>query len=361
MKKNRILLLINSLGVGGAEKVFVEDANALVQKGYDVYFAVLYASKSESEMWGKLTMGQKRIWKLDFINLYDWRSYLSFIRMVRKENIGLVYSTLDDANFVSKVVRFFAGFKLFCREANLTQDKPIKFKVADIILNFFVHKLVMVAEAVKCSYASYDPFHKSKMVVLYNGVFVPECVIRSKNIDDPVRMVAVGSFTEKKGFLGLVEIFKDCIVSGNNYTLEIIGTGPLYTSVSAKIKEWGLEDKITCPGVMDKEVLKKKYLQADIFLLTSKKEGCPNVLLEAMSYGIAPVCYSVGAVPEIIENDISGIVISPGDQESFGKELKRLIDNPQEVENLGLSARERIEDKFSFEMHLKNLISILES
>lgn len=339
-KDINILFLINSVSNGGAEGVFMNEVKALVSLGYQTEISTLYPDK--------------------FKNLYDFNGYLALIRKIKKENITHVYSTLDDANFVAKIVRIFVKFKLFCREANMTEDKSIKFKAADILLNFLVYKLVMVAEAVKYSYLSYDPYHKHKMYVLLNGVAIPE-VTQRREVSSPVKILAVGGITQKKGFADLVQIIRDYVLKNNkNFVLEIIGGGPLLSQIKSQIQDFGLEDYIKCLGAMNKEGLKAKYEEADIFVLTSKKEGCPNVLLEAASYGLAPVCFGVGAVPEILENNISGIVIAKGDREAFGKAISDLLSNPTKIITLGLGARERMIKNFSFDVHMKNLLYTLE-
>ncbi len=337
----KILFLINNLGVGGAEGVFKRDAEALANLGFQTEIYFLYPN--------------------NFKNLYDIRGYVTLIKKIRREKIDIVYSTLDDANFVAKVVRIFTTFKLFCREANMTEDKSLKFKITDVILNFLVHKLVMVAEAVKNSYASYDPLHKNKMAVLYNGVAIPAVYRKARENIGLVKIIAVGSFTKKKGIEDLVLIFKDYIFPKNkNFMLQIVGDGPLFNSVSERIKEYGLEDKIKCPGALSKNVLEKFYLDSDIFVLTSKKEGCPNVLLEAGVYGLAPVCFSVGAVPEIIENGISGIVVPKDDKKAFGEAILSLMEDMKRINKMGERARVRIANNFSCDLHIKNLLKILD-
>lgn len=339
-EKNKILFLINNLSQGGAEGVFKADCEALLRLGH------------QAEIW--------ELYPSNFKNLYDLRGYINLIRKIKKENITYIYSTLDDANLVAKIVRIFVKFKLFCREANMTEDKSWKFKIADVLLNFLVYKLVMVAEAVKQSYISYDPYHKDKMVVLYNGVLIPE-FIPKKEISDPIKILAVGSITAKKGFADLVQIIRDYVLKNNkNFILEIIGDGPLLSQIKHQIKDFGLEDYIKCLGAMSKEDLKAKYQEADIFVLTSKKEGCPNVLLEAASYGLAPVCFAVGAVPEIIRDRFSGIVVSKGDKKAFAEAINSLLADRVKIENMGARARERVAEKFSFEKHIKNLIKTLE-
>lgn len=337
----KILFLINNLSRGGAEGVFAAEAEALSRLGYDTEIYELYPN--------------------NFKNIYDWSGYRALIKKIRKEKIGIVYSTLDDANFVAKFVRIFVYFKLFCREANMTEDKPRKFKLADIFLNFLVYKLVMVASAVKDSYASYDPYHASKMTVLYNGVQIPDVPREFRESYNPVRIMAVGSFTPKKGFEDLVSIFKDYIFPNNkNFLLEIVGEGVLMDKIKADIKNAGMSHHIRCPGLFDKEKLREHYKKAQVFVLTSKKEGCPNVLLEASSYGLAPVCFSVGAVPEIIENKVSGIYVPKGEKEKFGRALSELIENPKEINAMGNQARNVMKKKFTFALHMQNLLKTLE-
>lgn len=359
-KDAHILFLINSLSHGGAENVFINDINALSKLGFKCSIAFLYSGKCDADMVSRLAINESSIWRFNFKSLYDPQSYFSLVKKIRREKISIVYSTLDNANFAAKIVRIFASFKLFCREANMTEDKPLKFKIADIVLNFLVHKLVMVAEAVKDSYASYDPFHRGKMAVLYNGVSIPADTAHSIKPGNPIKIIAVGSFTPKKGFEDLVMIFKDYVYNDKNFRLEIIGDGILFDKISSEIKEYRMDDKIQCLGSMSHDSLKNHYLDSQIFALTSKKEGCPNVLLEAASFGLASVCFSVGAVPEIIENNVSGIFVPKGDREAFGMALNNLLENPEKIISMGKLARQEIIKRFSSEVHLKNLLNTLE-
>lgn len=348
MATKKIVFVINNLAVGGAESVFVDEIKALTDLGYECKIALLYGNKSG-----------ENVWNLNFKNLYDVRAYIFFIKKIRKYKPDVIYSTLDDANFVAKIVRLFVHTKLFCREANMTEDKHIKFKVADVILNFLVYKLVMVAGAVRDSYAHYDPFHKNKMVVLHNGVKIP-VAIQPKNNIGPTRIMAVGSFTSKKGFEELVSICKRVHEKNENFLLEIIGDGPLFQKIQDQIVAFELQNNIKCLGILDGVARNKYYTDSHIFVLTSKKEGCPNVLLEAMAHGLAPVAYAVGGVPEIVSDKVSGILVAPQSREDFAKTLLHLIENHEILKSMGQAAREKMVSSFSFDRHIKNLVKVLE-
>lgn len=360
MKQQKILFVINNISSGGAEEVFVKEINALTERGYDCSIALIYSSASKVSLVSRLCIPEDRVWSFNFKNLYDVSAYISFVRKIKQGNVDIVYSTLDDANFVSKITRIFTPFKLFCREANMTDSKHIKFKISDIFLNFFVYKLVMVADAVKKSYALYDPFHKNKMTVLYNGVEIPGQTA-SLVVSGPIRMLAVGSFTKKKGFEDLVSLCKEYVwVRNKNFILEIVGNGPLLEHVQEKIRELGLDDNVRCVGALDQAALSDRYKESHVFVLASQREGCPNVLLEAMAHGLASVAYSVGGVPEIIQNDVSGLIVPPGDKEAFGKAILSLMENHEIMTKIGHNAREAMVEGFSFETHIRKLTTILE-
>lgn len=85
---------------------------------------------------------------------------------------------------------------------------------------------------------------------------------------------------------------------------------------------------------------------ADICLMPSHYEGLPRAVIEAMAYGVAPLLSSVGGHPELVENDVHGVLIEPGDIEALAAGLTRLADDAAWREQLGQAARQRIASDF---------------
>ena len=106
------------------------------------------------------------------------------------------------------------------------------------------------------------------------------------------------------------------------------------------IKNYKLDDKIILPGSIPDA---SKYLPAfDIFVLPSTKEGFPYTLLEAMAAGLPIVATNVGAVPEILENKKTGLIVPPADSFTLKKAITQMIDNSENARRLGNNAKEKL-------------------
>lgn len=97
------------------------------------------------------------------------------------------------------------------------------------------------------------------------------------------------------------------------------------------------------------------YSSFDLFLMTSKSEGLPNTLLEAMALMVPSVATAVGGVPELVEHGRSGFLAEAGDAEGLAEIVIRLLQNPDIRREIGKEGRKRIETRFSFETRVKRI------
>ena len=79
----------------------------------------------------------------------------------------------------------------------------------------------------------------------------------------------------------------------------------------------------------------------DILMHPSRSEGLGTAVIDAMALGVPPVAFAVGGLPEVIVNEVSGVLVAPGDTEAFAKEVGRLANDPALRTALGEGARER--------------------
>jgi glycosyltransferase involved in cell wall biosynthesis len=134
----------------------------------------------------------------------------------------------------------------------------------------------------------------------------------------------VGRFIPTKNQLELIDIFST--VRLNGWRLLFLGDGPTRKAAEEKVREDNLEGVVFFAGNVTNV---DNYLaSSEIFAFTSLSEGFPNVLLEGMSAGLACVSYDCVAGPsEIIDDEVSGYLVPPGDQVAFGKRLRELMMN----------------------------------
>jgi glycosyltransferase involved in cell wall biosynthesis len=349
-----VVFFINNLGMGGAEKVFIADANALHREGRDVRMVLLYGGPEKNPWLDRLELPQDRIVFLRAKHIKDRAAYRELRSLLKSLPDAVLFATLHDATFVSRIVSLgLKHVRLVTREANTVEKKTFLHKLADGLMNARVDVMIAVSEEVKRSLASYQPQYANKISVLYNGVDFPADA--SHTPDDGLRVLNVGSLTPKKAQDVLLDAFALVAKEFPNATLRIVGDGVLREALKAGAEKLNVSQHVHFLGNKSFTEVQNEYRNADLFVLSSDQEGCPNVLLEAMSYGVPSIATSVGAVPEIITDGENGLVVPRRDPAKLAVALRALLSDAGRREKLGAAGRERIREAFTAEKHLNFL------
>ena len=174
------------------------------------------------------------------------------------------------------------------------------------------------------------------------------------NADDPVRILSVGRAVEKKGYPGLIEALGR-LPSGLHWRLDHIGGGVLLGSLKRRARLAGLDGRIRWLGPQSQDAVLEAYRGADVFVLNCRiagdgdRDGLPNVLMEAQSQGVACLSTRVSAVPELITDDETGLLVAPDDPAALTAALIRLITSPGLRQRLGEAGAARVSASFDFE------------
>jgi glycosyltransferase involved in cell wall biosynthesis len=173
--------------------------------------------------------------------------------------------------------------------------------------------------------------HAARMHVVYNGVDVnifhpdPKDAARQRlgvTSDDPLIMFA-GNLVPVKGLDVLVEALASIAGAGRRFQCVMIGGGPLKAALTARIQSLGLGGCVRLIGARPLEELANWYQAADLFVLPSRSEGMPNVLLEAAACGTPFIATSVGGIPEFAD---SKALVPPGDVFALTERLAVFLD-----------------------------------
>ncbi len=155
-------------------------------------------------------------------------------------------------------------------------------------------------------------------------------------------VLAVGRLDPQKGFDILIKAFAQFSMEHPDWELQILGEGGGRTSLETLIERMGLQDKVTMPGAV-KDV-DGHYAKAGMFVLSSRFEGFPNVLIEAMRMGCAVVATDCPSGPsEIISHNWDGMLVDVDDVEELANVLTVLAQEKALREKLGSRAVERTE------------------
>ncbi|MBG0562483.1 glycosyltransferase family 4 protein [Actinoplanes aureus] len=151
-------------------------------------------------------------------------------------------------------------------------------------------------------------------------------------------VVAAGRLTRQKGFDLLIEAFEQVHAKHPDWRLNIFGEGRWRPKLTAQIEERGLGGVVAMPGLTRN--LEGELAKASIFVLSSRREGLPMVLLEAMSAGLPAVSFDCPTGPaEVVRDGVNGVLVPAEDVAGLAAGMSHLIENPSERERMGVAAR----------------------
>jgi len=176
----------------------------------------------------------------------------------------------------------------------------------------------------------------------------------------PVRLVSVGRAVAKKGYEDLLEALAR-LPKGLSWHFTHIGGGALTKRLRKRARALGLEGRIAWRGAQAQAAVLAALREADLFVLASRvtgdgdRDGLPNVLMEAGSQGLAVLATRVSAIPELIEDGVSGVLADEGDVAGLAAALARLIGDPAARRRHGVALQRRIAAEFDHEVWLDRL------
>jgi glycosyltransferase involved in cell wall biosynthesis len=152
----------------------------------------------------------------------------------------------------------------------------------------------------------------------------------------------VGNFTAKKDHAGLVRAFARLAAGDPGAVLVLVGAGPLEDDLRAQVDAVGLAGRVVFAG--SRGDVPDLLAAFDVFVLSSRYEGLPIALLEAMAAGRACVATDVGGVPEVVTDGVDGVLVPPGDPDALAAALAAVAGDADRRATLGAGAEQRAAD-----------------
>ncbi|MEN6442078.1 MAG: glycosyltransferase [Syntrophobacter sp.] len=168
----------------------------------------------------------------------------------------------------------------------------------------------------------------------------------------PYRILSVGRLVAKKGYDDLLRALAILDRSGLGFCFTHIGTGDLSETITRMARECGLDGKVRFMGTLAHDSVISHYRDAHCFVLASKvagngdRDGIPNVLVEAMACGVPVVSTHVSAIPELVEDRSTGLLVPPGDPSAMAGAIREVLIGSPAARERAARARAKVETEF---------------
>ena len=252
--------------------------------------------------------------------------------------------------FNKKVILHIHGaeYKIFFNECN---EKQKKYVIKTLNL---ADKIIVLSEEWKEYFSKL--VNPKKIVVIYNSIVLPEDF--KKDLETQ-KLLFLGRFGKRKGIYDLIEVVSKLIVNYPNLKLYAGGDGEI-EKVETMIKNKNMEKNVQLLGWATGKEKERILKEASFYVLPSYNEGMPMSLIEGMAYKNVCISTDVGGIPKVINNNVNGVIIKPGDKEKLYSTLKKLLDNGELRQKLSNNARRTVEEKFNIENNIEKLIDLYE-
>jgi glycosyltransferase involved in cell wall biosynthesis len=162
-----------------------------------------------------------------------------------------------------------------------------------------------------------------------------------------VRLLTVGRLHPIKGYPVLLEACGRLREAGIDWSLEMVGDGPMLGSLRKLASDLGVADRVSFSGAVGQDQIRSHYEAADVLVVSSFMEGVPVVLIEAMATGVIGLATAVGGVPELIRSGQNGLTVPPASVDALAEAMVHLATAGPALTPMAQAARRTIEAGFS--------------
>ena len=209
------------------------------------------------------------------------------------------------------------------------------------------------------------PGDAGKIQRVYNGIDLADFQVADLAAPAPA-IVSIGRLIEKKGFSDLIEACRLLRERGINFRCEIIGEGPLELALREQIAAAGLTSSVTLSGPLPQEEVGARLARSAIFALPCVTEAgggvdnLPTVIMEAMAAALPVVSTTIGGVPEMVQDGITGFLLPEHQPGALADILSRLLCEPALRHSLGKAGRERATRLFALNQNVQTLRALFQ-
>jgi len=349
--------LVYRLGIGGLETLLVNMINKMSDEKYQ--HKIICLTHSEG-LESRLTKDVEII-ELNKKNGNDFGLHLNLAKLFRKYKPTILH-TYNIPTIEYHFTAWLMGVKgrihaEHGRDASDPLGKNKKYNYLRKTLSPFIQRYVAVSNDLSSWMLNDLKLPDNKVKLILNGVDTEQFKsVENKVIDQAfVKLGIIGRLDPVKDHKTLFNAVQYLKQKNKNVKLYVIGDGPERNNLADYVHQMHLEDDIVFLGA--KKDIAKQLEQLDVFILSSIAEGIPVTLIEAMSCALPTVTTDVGGIPEVVQNNKTGLLVPPKQAEQMADALLNYIDNPDLRLKHGQAGRKRIIEHFSLDAMVEKYTS----
>ena len=379
---NRIARIITRLNIGGPSIQAIDLSRELSTGGFETCLIHGHLAQGEGDMTALLPLGNtSTVYVADLVRpispLRDLRAFWKIYRALRKWRPAIVHTHMAKAGSVGRLAALCYN-RLQRRRARLVHTyhghvfegyfKSPRTKVFLAIERWLARRtdiLVAISPEVKNDLLQTYRVAREEQVrliplgfnldrLLAIGARERQQARESLGIaGDAIVVSTVGRLTAIKQHSLFLEMAQRLASESGRFLFLIVGDGELRQDLEMRAGKIGIQSRTRFLGWRgDLETI---YGATDVFVLTSRNEGTPVALIEAMAAGVAPVSTDVGGVRDVITSPALGSLVPFGDAAALARAVSALADAPAVRQDMGRAARSSVRDRFHAERLLKDI------
>ena len=352
--KIKVLQVVEDFKIGGLERVVENIFDGLDR---DIYEPSLWCIAGGGKLADEFIMERKDIRILNLRTYHNPLNILKLAYLLRKERYHIVHTHGYYASTMGRISALLARVPIIITHVHTTNWNFKKRNILiEKLLSEVTDKIICCSHAVREFVVSFEKIKRDKAIVIYNGISCGKLgVVRKKeDTEAAVRIAVIASLVKNKGHRYLIEAFRKVGIRNESIRLLIVGGGPLDDELRGYAGSLAVKDKIDFLGIQ--EDVHGILECSDILVLPSvEREGLGISIIEAMCHGRPVIASNIGGIRELVQDDVNGYLVEPGNSDELAKKLEMLITDNRRREQMGDAGRKIFEEKFAADIMMNGI------
>jgi glycosyltransferase involved in cell wall biosynthesis len=355
----KIVRIVTSLNFGGVEKR-IEISSAEFKKREDVSLYVVAIGGGGAVAKSLKALNVETVLLQLKTAIPNLKAIIKLYKLLKSINPDVVHTSGAEANFHGLIAAYFAGVSVRIGEEIGFPNHRSFWKLTFNVVYRFASNVIGISDAVVKKIVELGEVKLSKTTVVYNPVEITDIDFRQKKAaNDEFVFITVSRLVAIKNLDNLLRAFAQVCNDGSktNIRLHIVGSGPDQPHLEQLALELKVFDKVLFKGFQTDVI--PFLLQADCYILPSYSEGFSIALVEAMQARLVCLATNVGGPVEIIQENITGMLINPHNIEDIKEKMLKAIKLPADIrEAMGIAARQDVLERFTPKRYVDDLLTL---